>query len=119
MSSFVLKHMCQLISTRVGNDKGFKEVHLNQVAKALQKFYGNDVTGTQVYNHLRKWRQRWMRMSKLRELSGALWDEDNCMITLEDEHYNGHIKVCVVCYLLIHSYCISVFLYVTCILGTP
>jgi hypothetical protein len=38
-----------------------------------------------------------MRVSKLRELSGALWDEDNCMITLEDENYNGHVKVCVVC----------------------
>jgi hypothetical protein len=36
-------------------------------------------------------------MSKLRELSGALWDEDNCMIILEEEHYNGHIKLCVVC----------------------
>jgi hypothetical protein len=60
-----------------------------------------------------------MRVSKLRELIVALWDEDNCMITLEDEHYNDHIKVCVLYCLLIHSYCISVFLSVTCILGTP
>jgi hypothetical protein len=37
-----------------------------------------------------------MKVSKLRELSGALWDEDNCMITLEDEHYNGHNKMCCV-----------------------
>jgi hypothetical protein len=28
----------------VRTDKGFKEVHLNQVAKALQEFYGNNVT---------------------------------------------------------------------------
>jgi hypothetical protein len=70
MSSFVLRDMCQLISTGVRTDKGFKEVHLNQVANALQEFCGNDVTGTQVYNHLRKWRQRWMRVSKLRELCG-------------------------------------------------
>jgi hypothetical protein len=47
-----------------------------------------------------------VRVSKLRELSVALWDEDNCMITLEDEHYNGHIKVCVVCCLLFHYDCI-------------
>ncbi|TVU20880.1 hypothetical protein EJB05_30481, partial [Eragrostis curvula] len=82
----------KLISTGVRTDKGFKEVHLNQVAKALQEFSGNDVTGTQVYNHLRKWRQRWMKVSKLRELSGANWDEDLCMISLEEEHYKGHIK---------------------------
>jgi hypothetical protein len=96
MSSFVLRRMCELISTRVRTDKGFKEVYLNQVAKALHEFTGNEVSGTQVYNHLRKWRQRWMRVNKLRELSGVLWDEDNCMITLEEEHYKGHVKVCCV-----------------------
>jgi hypothetical protein len=66
---------------------------LNQVDRDLHEFTGNEVTGQQVYNHLRKWRQRWMRVIKLRELSGALWDEDNFMISLEDEHYKGHIKV--------------------------
>lgn len=95
MSAFVLRQMCQLISTGVRTDKGFKEVHLNKVAKALQEFCGNEVSGTQVYNHLRKWRQRWVKLSKLRDLSGAQWDEDNCMIVLEEEHYNGHTKVCI------------------------
>jgi hypothetical protein len=93
MSAFMLRQMCQLISTGVRTDKGFKEVHLNKVAKALQEFCGNEVSGTQVYNHLRKWRQRWVKLSKLRDLSGAQWDEDNCMIVLEEEHYNGHTKV--------------------------
>ena len=94
MSAFVLRQMCQLITTGVRTDKGFKEVHLNKVAKALQEFCGNEVSGTQVYNHLRKWRQRWVKLSKLRDLSGAQWDDDNCMIVLEEEHYNGHTKVC-------------------------
>lgn len=67
MSGFALRRMCQLISSGVRTDKGFKEVH----AKYLHEFTGNEVTGTQVYNHLRKWRQRWVRVSKLRELSGA------------------------------------------------
>ncbi|WVZ72076.1 hypothetical protein U9M48_020591 [Paspalum notatum var. saurae] len=48
-SSFVLRRMCQLISIGVRTDKGFKEVHLNQVAKALQEFSGNEVTGIQVH----------------------------------------------------------------------
>ncbi|KAG2536580.1 hypothetical protein PVAP13_9NG205000 [Panicum virgatum] len=82
-----------LISSGVRTDKGFKEVHLNQVAKAMQEFSGNEITDTQVYNHLRKWRQRWVRVVKLRELSGALWNEDTCAITLEDEHYKGHVKM--------------------------
>lgn len=92
MSNSVLRCFCHLISTGVRTDKGFKEVHLNKVARDLKEFTGNDVTGTQVYNHLRKWRQRWIRVTKLRELSGALFDEDNYMVTLE-EHYKGHVNV--------------------------
>jgi len=81
--------MCQLISLGVRTNKGFKEVHLNQVDKAHSEFTGNEVTGIQVYNHLRKWRQRWVKVSKLRELSGAHWDEECHMISLEEEHYMG------------------------------
>ncbi|KAK3123750.1 hypothetical protein QOZ80_8AG0635440 [Eleusine coracana subsp. coracana] len=57
MSSFVLRRFCQLIATRVRTDKGFKEVHLNQVAKDLHDFSGTEVTGTQVYNHLQNYQQ--------------------------------------------------------------
>jgi hypothetical protein len=46
MSSFVLQRFCHLIATGVRTDKGFKEVHLNQVARDLHEFTGNDVTGT-------------------------------------------------------------------------
>ena len=28
-----------------------------------------------------------------KELSGSLWDEDNCMISLAPDHYSGHVKV--------------------------
>ena len=35
MSSFVLRRMCQLIESGVRTEKGFKEVHLNQVAKYM------------------------------------------------------------------------------------
>jgi fumarate hydratase class II len=47
--------MCELVGTGVRTHKGFKEVHVNKVAEALQEFTGEHVTGTQVYNHLRKW----------------------------------------------------------------
>jgi hypothetical protein len=35
-----------------------------------------------------------VKVTKLRELSGALWDEEHSMIVLEEEHYNGYTKVC-------------------------
>jgi methionine salvage enolase-phosphatase E1 len=70
---------------------------VNQVARALKEFSGEDVTATQVYNHLRKWRQRWGKVFKLKDLSGALWDEDTCFIVLDHKHYLGHIKVIELC----------------------
>ncbi|KAK3147113.1 hypothetical protein QOZ80_3BG0278200 [Eleusine coracana subsp. coracana] len=92
MSNFVLQHFVTLVGEGVKTDKGFKEVHLNTVRTALSEFIGIDVSGTQVYNHLRKWRGRWVRVCKLKELSGLLWDDDNFMITLDEEHYVGHVK---------------------------
>ena len=56
MSSFVLEKMSTLIKTGIRTDKGFKEVDLTDVAKALTEHCGADVSHTQVYNHLRKWR---------------------------------------------------------------
>ena len=58
MSTFVLNKMCELISSGVRTDKGFKEVHLNTVAKHVFELCGQEVNSTQVYNHLRKWRAR-------------------------------------------------------------
>ncbi|KAK3152959.1 hypothetical protein QOZ80_2BG0165820 [Eleusine coracana subsp. coracana] len=92
MSGFVLRRFCDLVADGVKIDKGFKEVHLNAVARDLREFIGQEVTGTQVYNHMRKWRARWVKICRLKDLSGAGWDEDNFMITLDPDHYHGHIK---------------------------
>ena len=74
-------------------DKVFKDKDVNQVARALKDWCGEIVSPTQVYNHLRKWRQKWQKVSKLKDLSGALWDEQNYAIMLDNDHYLGHIKV--------------------------
>jgi len=92
-SGFVLRRLCNLIESGARADKGFKEKDVNQVAKLLMEYTGEEVTPTQVYNQLRKWRQRWGRISKLRDLSGALFDDEVKAIMLDPEHYQGHIKV--------------------------
>jgi hypothetical protein len=92
-STFILKKMCVLIKTGVCTNKGIKEAHLVSVSKALSEHCGAEVTSTQVYNHLRKWRTRWIKISKMRDLSGAQWDEYTCTIVLETDHYQGHVTV--------------------------
>ena len=93
MLGFILRRFSDLVGQGLKTDKGFKEVHLNVVARDLSEFAHVEVTGNQVYNHLRKWRARWQKTCRLKELSGANWDEQNFMITLDAEHYNGHVKV--------------------------
>jgi hypothetical protein len=85
--------MCEIIKSELRTKKGFKEVHLNNVSKNVHEYYGSEVSSQQVYNHLRKWRGRWIKVSKLRYLSGARWDEDTHTIILEDEHYRSHVSV--------------------------
>lgn len=92
MSAYILRKFADLVGQGVKTDKGFKEVHVNSVAKALTEFSGQEVTGTQVYNHLRKWRQKWIRVCRLKDLSGAHWDENTFTIILDDEHLLGHTK---------------------------
>src|SRR6266540_6782634 len=93
MSNTMLRRLVDLIQSGVRTEKRFKEVHLNNVATQVTEQTGVQVTGTKVYNHLRKWRTRWVKICKLRDLSGAQWDEPTKSIILEEEHYKGHIKV--------------------------
>jgi hypothetical protein len=102
-SSFVLEKICELIRTGICTDKGFKEVHLTAVYKALFEHCGAYVTSTMVYNHLhlRKWRTRWIHISKLRDLSGAQWDDLMIllfawMILLSLSFASGYVLISVV-----------------------
>ncbi|TVU10402.1 hypothetical protein EJB05_43928, partial [Eragrostis curvula] len=94
MSGFVLRRFPELVGQGVRTDKGFKEVHRNQVARQLNEsgFSAQEVSGNQVYNHMHKWCSMWVRICKLKDLSGALWDEENYMISLDESHYLGHTK---------------------------
>jgi hypothetical protein len=93
MSSFVLEKICSLIKTRVRTDKGLKEVHLTAVAKGLFEHCGVSACSTRVYHHLSKWRQRYLTITRLRDLSGAQLCKDTKCIILEDEHYCEHVAV--------------------------
>ena len=44
MSGFVLRKFIELVGQGVKTDKGFKEVHLNSVARSLSDFISQEVT---------------------------------------------------------------------------
>jgi hypothetical protein len=85
--------MAQLLSDGTRPDNVFKDKDVNIVAKCLKDYGGDVVSPTQVYNHLRKWRQKWSRIYMLKDLSRAIWDNEVNAIMLDGEHYLGHCKV--------------------------
>jgi hypothetical protein len=90
---FVLRRIAQMLNDGTRPDKVFKDKDVTFVAKCLKDYSGDVVSPTQVYNHLRKWRQKWTRVCKLKDLSAALWDNDVHAIMLDQDHYLGHCKV--------------------------
>jgi hypothetical protein len=94
MSAYMLVHLTDVVANGTKTSTGFKKVHLNACAKALNDHFNLALTGDQIRNHLRYWKRKWQRITKLKHsISGALWDEENFILALEQEHYNEYIQV--------------------------
>src|ERR1041385_3098153 len=97
MSSYMLSNLCAVVTGGHKTSTAFKNVHWNACAAAMnQHFNRTDLTGTHITNHTRTWKRKYKQILHLRTLSGALWDDENCMIVLDHEHYTNHIKVSIV-----------------------
>ena len=91
MSALMLSHLNDLVASSLKTSKGFKKHLFN--GWAINEKFTTRFTGEQVKNHLKTWQKRYAKINRLKKLSGALFDEENCMITLDEEHYNGHVHV--------------------------
>jgi hypothetical protein len=93
-SSFMLNHLADMVANGTRTSLGFKKVHLNMCARTLNDQFKTKYSGENVKNHLRTWQRKFSKILRLKNLSAASWDEDNCMITLDPEHYADYINVC-------------------------
>jgi hypothetical protein len=94
MSAYMLVHFTDVVATGTKTSTGFKKVHLNACARALNDHFKLALSGDQIRNHLRYWKRKWQRVTKLKHgISGALWDEENFIIGLSQEHYTEYIQV--------------------------
>ncbi|CAM0958565.1 unnamed protein product [Alopecurus aequalis] len=90
MSTMMLGFLADIVASGKRTSSGFKQCHHNQCAQVLNDHFKLALNHDQISNHLKKWRKIWGRLIQLKNLSGALWDEDTCTIGLSDEHYAGH-----------------------------
>lgn len=93
MSSFMLDHLCNVVASGIRTSSGFKKAQLQACANAMNNHLKTNLTGAQIGNHNRTWRRKWAKICQLKTKSGAGWDEEKCMIVLDNEHYTNHIAV--------------------------
>ncbi|KAI4965800.1 hypothetical protein ZWY2020_048175 [Hordeum vulgare] len=92
MSKFMLTWLSDLVSSGNRTSTAFKQSQFNACASALNEHFQLSLNGDQIKNHNRTWRRKLQKIVKLKDLSGALWDEEQSMIVLDHEHYTNHVK---------------------------
>uniref|UniRef100_A0A0A9GMB9 Myb/SANT-like domain-containing protein n=1 Tax=Arundo donax TaxID=35708 RepID=A0A0A9GMB9_ARUDO len=88
----MLDHLANIVATGTRTSSGFKKVHFNACARAVNEKFNTKRSGEQIKNHLKIWQRRYAKINRFRRLSAAGWDEDNFIITLDPEHYNDYVK---------------------------
>jgi hypothetical protein len=53
MSSFMLSHLASVVASGTRTSTGFKKVHLNACARAVNEKFNTNRTGDQIKNHLK------------------------------------------------------------------
>jgi hypothetical protein len=109
-SIFVQTFLANLVADGSKTSSGFKRVHLNACAKALNEHFKINRTHEQISNHLKTLKKKYIRINQLRSKSGAVWDEENFIIQYDHEMYTSHFKVITLLYLYIFfcHYCCPV-----------
>ncbi|PUZ44784.1 hypothetical protein GQ55_8G151300 [Panicum hallii var. hallii] len=91
-STFVQTFLANLVADGSKTSSGFKRVHLNACAKALNEHFKINRTHEQISNHLKTLKKKYIRINQLRSKSGAVWDEENFIIRYDHEMYTSHFK---------------------------
>ncbi|KAK3153752.1 hypothetical protein QOZ80_2BG0180660 [Eleusine coracana subsp. coracana] len=91
-SSFMLSYLSNVVASGTRTSSGFKKVHLNACARAVNEKFNTSRTGDQIKNHLKTWQRKFSKLQKLRKVSGSGWDQENYIITLGEEHYNDYVQ---------------------------
>ncbi|KAH7665753.1 Myb/SANT-like domain-containing protein [Dioscorea alata] len=92
MTSFMLTSLTEQANLGLKSDKGFKNVALNAVARAVSARFNLAVSDTHVNNRLRHVRKIWLIIKKIKSLSGVSWDDVEKKIVMGEEEYQIYIQ---------------------------
>jgi hypothetical protein len=77
MSTFMLKYLANVVTSGAKTGKGFKKVYYNACARAINEKFTTMLNGEQIKNHQKTLSRKWAKITKLKSLSAALFDEHN------------------------------------------
>ena len=92
LSLFVLNRVVELVEQGIQFDKCFKDLYIRKVSDAVLEFTGLTITSTQVYNHLRRSRVRWVRLNKLKRMPRVLWCETSSTLMMDNVKLLQHLR---------------------------
>jgi hypothetical protein len=92
-SSFVQTFLANLVVDGTKTSTGYKKVHLNACAKALNEHFKINRSGEQIANHLKTLKKKYARINILKNKSASCWDDENFIIRWDHEMYTSHFKV--------------------------
>jgi hypothetical protein len=93
LSEFDLNRLCELVDRGLNLSRRFKECYLTSVCNDVQDFTCVTVTPCQVYNHMRKWKAKWMMVCKRKNLPWVTFDSTSCAIVMDKEEFKHHLMV--------------------------
>jgi hypothetical protein len=93
LSEFVLNRICELVDRALNLSHGFKECYLKSVCNDIKDLTCIIVTHCQVYNHIRKWKAKWVTVCMLKKLPWVTFDSTSCAIVVDKEEFKQLIMV--------------------------
>jgi hypothetical protein len=92
--------LVKLVTVGTKTSTGFKKVHLNSCAKAVNEHFKVNRIGSD-FESLKDIKKRYTRINYLKNLSTALWNEDEFIISFDHEYYTNHFEVIYVAKILL------------------
>ncbi|KQK00827.1 uncharacterized protein LOC104581284 [Brachypodium distachyon] len=86
MTTFMLKHMTAHVETGARTSAGFKSMHYNGCARALNDHFKQSLYGHQISNHYRTVKKKFVKIKNIKdEGSGAGWDDATSTLRMDHD----------------------------------
>ena len=85
--------MVEIVKDGLDIDRGIKYKSMEKICKDVLLFCNAKVSNTQLYNHIRKWKNRSTHLRNLAQAEGVEWREESSTFFMDDIAFLKHVTV--------------------------